>query len=82
LSGDVLLAHKVIVARSHALWVIGALGQAYFHGLTSLQQFDLECRRLRVAFVGADADEAALEKLKLETATIEEFLAGLAAKRS
>lgn len=76
------LPYRVVVARSHALWVIGMAGQAVFRELMPLSKFQDEVRLLRIAFANAERDEESLERLKLETATIEETLAELAnAKR-
>lgn len=70
-----VLSLRVKVARSHALWVVGALGQAYFGGLVPLQRFDALVKRLRIAYNTADTDEASYDQLLIETATVEEVIA-------
>lgn len=66
---------RVATIRSHALWVAGLLGIAYFSGQLDLQRYANECKLLKVAFDVAADDEEKLTELALATATAEEVLA-------
>lgn len=69
------LGYRAKTVQSHAMYLAGALGQAYFVSMISIDVFKSEMSRLNMVFVGADTSEDALEALKLECATIEEVLA-------
>lgn len=69
------LVYRAKIARSHGLWVIGALAQAYFGGLIRLGEFDQHVKDMRACFEKAETDEQQYEILLFQTAKIEEILA-------
>lgn len=78
MTDQILLPYRVMVARSHALFVLGGLAQAYFLEKAPYQQFNGWIIRLRQSWSKAEESEEALERFKLDIATLEEALAGIA----
>lgn len=74
------IEYRAIVARSHCIWVIGLLGQAYFRELVPFQNLNGWVMRLRMSWAQADKSEEGLERFKLDIATLEEELAEATAK--
>ena len=69
------LAYRVKVAQSHAVWVVGAWGQAYWGGLIKNKEFEHWTNHMRGAFQFAPQNEKTYDNLLLVTATMEEIIA-------
>lgn len=69
------LPYRAQVAKSHALWVIGVLGQSVFGGLMTVEKFTEHAKSLRAAYDNAETNEKAYEDLMFLTARLEQIIA-------
>lgn len=76
------LPYRAKIARSHSLWVIGALGQAVFGEIVPIKTFEYWQAVIRPAFKAAENNERAYEDLMRYTATMEEVIAEAANART
>jgi len=76
------LVYRAKIASSHAVWVVGAWGQAYWGGLIKQDEFEHWINQMRGAFQFASNSEKCYDNLLLVTATMEEIIADKTAAKS